>query len=238
MAIHPIGNIDLTRIARHMDDAKQAEVLQELLNRVSANKSRYDLFSLYQCELGEMRILHPLIREICTNLLMENYYAAVALTNMLFEATMKFGLIYLKADGRTLDDVESFEDIHKEEVSNYDDQDLEQNINACKRAGFITKDESKTLKDLSKLFRNNLSHASFSKMASGVKGKFYLGRLSDLSHMEEQDMEISNIPIFYMQYLNQFVQHESKWYFYTIMHFVEKFDKMITDTFGNRRVST
>ena len=231
MKIHPIGDIDLTRITRHMDNEKQTEVLQELLNRISANESRYDLFSLYQCEFEEMRLLLPLIREICINLLMGNYYAAVTLTNMLFEATMKFGLIYLKADGRTLDDVESFEDIHKEEVSNFDDQDLEKNINACKRAGFITKDEAKTLRDLSKFFRNPLSHASFSKMALGVKGKFFLGRLSDPSHIEERDMEISNIPIFYMQHLNQFVKHESKFYFYTIMHFVEKFDKMISESF-------
>lgn len=231
MKIHPIGDIDLTRITRHMDNEKQTEVLQELLNRISANESRYDLFSLYQCELEEMRLLLPLIREICINLIMENYYADVTLTNMLFEATMKFGLIYLKADGRTLDDVESFEDIHKEEVSNFDDQDLEKNINACKRVGFITKDEAKTLRDLSKFFRNPLSHASFSKMALGVKGKFFLGRLSDPSHIEERDMEISNIPIFYMQHLNQFVKHESKFYFYTIMHFVEKFDKMISESF-------
>ena len=53
MKIHPIGDIDLTRITRHMDNEKQTEVLQELLNRISANESRYDLFSLYQCELEE-----------------------------------------------------------------------------------------------------------------------------------------------------------------------------------------
>lgn len=238
MAIHPIGDIDLTRISQHMDDEKQAEVLQELVNRVSHNKSRYDLFSLYHCKLGEMRLLQPLIKEICVNLLMENFYAAATLTNMLFEATMKFALIYMNTNGRTLADVQSIEDIHKQEVADFDDQDLEQNINACKREGFITKEESKTLKDLNKQFRNPLSHGSFSKLASGIKGKFCLFNISNSEVVQEQDMEISHIPIFYMQYLNQFVNQESQFYFYTIMYFVDKFDKMIADSFKSKNHCT
>lgn len=233
MSVPPVTNIDLTRISRHMDNDKQVEVLQDLFNRITHNESRHDLFSLYQCELGELRLLHPLIEEICINLLIKNYYAAATLTNMLFEATFKLALIYLKSGGRTLDDVETFEDIHKQEVASYDDQNLEQNINACKQAGFITKDESKQLKFLSQRFRNPLSHASFSKIASGVKGTFVIADFNNPTDVKVQEMNISNIPIFYTRYLDQFVHHETQEYFYTIMHFVDKFDAMITEQFQN-----
>lgn len=226
-----IKDINLTRIANpcSQDDFnKELGIVMENFNKI---KYQRELLAIRNPKLYGLNILNPIIKQICDNILIGNNYAAIALTNMLFEASIKFTLIFLNPNPHA----GAYEKIFSKAIKQFDDIDLEQNINACKTRGYITKEDCKRLKDLANAFRNPFSHASFSKKVSEFTndGTMKFGRvpISKISEIEFRDVKIAEMPDFYMKKLEKYVDANAMGYFGTIMHYVDLFDKKINDLF-------
>jgi hypothetical protein len=129
----------------------------------------------------------------------------------------------------------SFDKLHSDAIKKFDDNILEQNINACKSLGYITKEDCKRLNELARVFRNPFSHASFSKKISDITNdgmmKFGRAPIKRLSELEFKDVRIADMPIFYMAQLQKYVDLNAMGYFGTIMHYVNMFDQKINELF-------
>lgn len=224
-----IKDINLARIANICSQDDINNELRIVLDKFNNSKFQHELLAIRNPNLYGLNILNPIIKEICDNLLIGNNYAAIALTNILFEATIKFTLIFLNTDPNAT----SFDKIHSEAIKKFDDNILEQNINACKSRGYIAKEDGKRLTELAKVFRNPFSHASFSKKISDITNdgmmKFGRAPINKLSEIEFNDVKIADMPIFYMSYLQKYVDINAIGYFGTIMYYVDKFDLMINE---------
>ena len=223
-----VKDVNLARIANPYSQEEFEVELKQTLSKFNSAKFQRELLAIRNPNLGELQILSPIIKETCDNLLLDNNFAAIALTNMLFEAMIKFSLIFLNTDYSA----GGIDKIHKDAIYKYDDNDLEKNINACKTQGYITKEDAKRLKKLARIFRHRFSHASFSKKISEVTNdgmmKFGLAPLENLSQIEWRDVKVADMPLFYMFPLKRYVDMNALGYFGTIMYYVEKLDLLIT----------
>ena len=226
-----IKDVNLARIANPCSQNDINNELRIVLDKFNHSKFQRELLAIRNPNLYGLNILNPIIKQNCDNLLIGNNYAAITLTNMLFEATMKFSLIFLNPNLH----VASYDKIHSDAIKKFDDNDLEQNINACRSRGYISKEDCKRLKELARVFRNPFTHASFSKKVSKITNdgmmKFGRAPLSHLDEMEFKDVKIADMPDFYMSYLQKYVDINAMGYFGTIMYYIDKLDLLITKQF-------
>lgn len=226
-----IKDINLARIANPCSQDDINKELEIVLSKFNNAKFQRELLAIRDPKLYGLNTLKPIIKQICDNLLIGNNYAAIALTNMLFEATIKFTLIFLNPDSHA----GSYDKIFSVAIKQYDDNNLEQNINACKTRGYITKEDCKRLKELAIVFRNPFSHASFSKKVSDITndGMMKFGRvpISMINEIEFKDVKIADMPDFYMELLKKYVDENALGYFGTIMHYVDLFDQKLNELF-------
>ena len=226
-----IKDVNLARIANPCSQNDINNELRIVLDKFNHSKFQRELLAIRNPNLYGLNILNPIIKQICDNLPIGNNYAAITLTNMLFEATMKFSLIFLNPNLH----VASYDKIHSDAIKKFDDNDLEQNINACRSRGYISKEDCKRLKELARVFRNPFTHASFSKKVSRITNdgmmKFGRAPLSHLDEMEFKDVKIADMPDFYMSYLQKYVDINAMGYFGTIMYYIDKLDLLITKQF-------
>lgn len=159
-------NFNLKYSVKGFSDAKVAEYLEELRNRIVTNDYTRSLIFIKYGKLNVLNGLKSIISEICNCLIIGNTQAAITLTNHLFENSLKQTLIIWDSQGRQFDDSKRIDETFKNEVETYDDKDIEPNINNCKRKGLITKDEAKRLIELKNIYRNSFSHASYTKLCS------------------------------------------------------------------------
>ena len=230
-----IKDVNLARIANPCSHDDINNELKKVLDKFNNSKFQHELLAIRNPKLYGLNVLNPIIKEVCDNLLIGNNYAAIALTNMLFEATMKFSLIFFNPNLH----VDSYDKIHINAIKEFDDNDLEKNINACKSRGYISKEDCKRLKELARVFRNPFSHASFSKKISEITndGMMKFGRApsSNINEIEFKDVKIADMPIFYMILLQKYVDMNAIGYFITIMYYVDKFDLMISEQIDRQR---
>lgn len=226
-----IKDINLARIANPYSQDDINKELENVLSKFNNAKFQRELLAIRDPKLYGLNILNPFIKQICDNLLTGNNYAAIALTNVLFEAAIKFTLIFLNPDSHA----ESYDKLFSAAIKQFDDNELEQNINACKTRGYITKEDCKRLKELASVFRNPFSHASFSKKVAEITNdgmmKFGRAPISRINEIEFKDVKIADMPDFYMKQMEKYVDANALGYFCTIMHYVEMFDKKINDFF-------
>lgn len=226
-----IKDINLARIANPYSQDDINKELKIVLSKFNNSKFRRELLAIRDPKLYGLNILNPIIKQICDNLLIGNNYAAIALTNILFEAAIKFTLIFLNPDSNA----GSYDKIFCVAIKQFDDNNLEQNINACKTRGYITKEDCKRLKELAIVFRNPFSHASFSKKISEITNdgmmKFGRAPIHKINEIEFKDVKIADMPDFYMKLLEKYVDANALGYFGTIMHYVNKFDQKINELF-------
>ena len=90
--------------------------IDEGISTESDKSTRLLLMALRNTKLCVLKSLYPDIHEICDWLFLKKHMAAVTLTNLLFETMVKLVLVYLDANGRTLDDGYDFGNIYEEEL--------------------------------------------------------------------------------------------------------------------------
>lgn len=226
-----IKDVNLSRIANPYSQDDINKELEIVLSKFNSSKFQRELLAIRGPKLYGLNILNPIIKQICDNLLIGNNYAAIALTNMLFKAAIKFTLIFLNPDSHAA----SYDKLFSAAIKQYDDNNLEQNINACKTRGYITKEDCKRLKKLAIVFRNPFSHASFSKKVSEITNdgimKFGRAPISMINEIEFKDVKIADMPDFYMKQLEKYVDVNALGYFCTIMHYIDLFDQKINKLF-------
>ena len=226
-----IKDINLSRIANPCSQDDINKELKIVLCKFNNAKFKRELLAIRNPKLYGLNILNPIIKQVCDNLLIGNNYAAIALTNMLFEATIKFTLIFLNPNSHAA----SYDKIFSEAIKKFDDNNLEQNINACRTLNYITKEDCIRLKELAGVFRNPFSHASFSKKVSKIANdgmmKFGRAPISRINEIEFKDVKIADMPDFYMKQLEKYVDVNALGYFGTIMVYIDLFDQKINEMY-------
>lgn len=222
-----ISNIDLSRIANTPDEKQIQSIVEEKIRHFNTHPLQHELLSIRNPKLEELQMLTPIISQICENLLLENYFAAIALTNMLFEATFKYTLVHLERqpEGSKLDE------IFRKSLQQYQNNGLEKNLNKCRQKGYITKEDCIRLKKLGELYRDPFSHANFSHI--GEKEGYddfplFFINLSNPEEVSQQSVKVSQVPFFSIKRSEIYAENTAFGYFGTIMHFVNLLDEKIS----------
>lgn len=228
-----IEDVNLYRIANQLTSDEVNQLMQKNVWGICNHPNKKELLALRNPQLGELRLLSPIIQQICDSLLMANNYAAVALTNMLFEATIKFFLIFIERSRN-----EYFENMFTQPLLQYESKDLRQLLNCCKTKGYITKDDWKRLDRLTEIFRNPFSHAQFSHSGEVDGRTEYEMHWFSVDTMEEKrsaKSELEKMPILYMNRCTMYVDANALGYFATIMYYVDKLDLLISESIEKER---
>lgn len=122
------------------------------------------------------------------------YQACITLTNHLLERYCKMLLIYYDSGFKKIKDLKSVEKSFSEANSKYLDKDLSTTLQVCKRFGFITKEEWKSLEEYREQFRNGYSHANPEKILGDAKGGFMLGSFLNEKPNEHHELTFSKVP--------------------------------------------
>ena len=225
---HLFLDVNLHRIANHVSPEDVEHLMQKNVWGICNHPNKKELFAIRTPNLGELRILTPIIQQICDCLLTENNYAVVALTNMLFEATFKFSLVYLE---RSRD--ENFENLFTSSLQQYEGKNLRDLLKCCKRKGYISKDDWKRLDRLAELFRNPFSHARFShsgEVDGNTECEMHFFSLSTIEERKVAKFGLENVPFLYMKRCSKYVDANAFGYFATIMYYVNKLDLLISES--------
>lgn len=223
-----LENVDLSRIAASPTQEQIGREIDEIIQGIGNHKYLRGYVHLRHPKLCEFSILSPIIQQICDNLLLKNYWAAVALTNFLFEASIKYALIYLDCQpiGCKLDE------IHAMSLKKYANQDLIPNLNRCRTLNILSKDDVKRLQLLAQRFRNPFSHADLPQVANSSPCdtmKMYVFSLDGNMESVEQTLNWKKTPIFLFHHAGEYIKVNAEGYFFTIMHYVNKLDLLITE---------
>lgn len=224
-------NFNLKYSVKGFSDAKVAEYLEELRNRIVTNDYTRSLIFIKYGKLNVLNGLKSIISEICNCLIIGNTQAAITLTNHLFENSLKQTLIIWDSQGRQFDDSKRIDENFKNEVETYDDKDIEPNINNCKRKGLITKDEAKRLIELKNIYRNSFSHASYTKLFKDASAVMYSGSLKNPTEVKEETTDISKVPFLYLLAQEKFANKNALSYFLEVYEFIDKMDKKLLDLY-------
>jgi hypothetical protein len=225
------GQIYCKHSVRDFSDEKVEECLDIIKNRIVLNDNTRLLVFIKYGELHVLNSLKPIIAEICDCLIIRNTQAAITLTNHLFENVLKQALIIWDSQGRTLNDVQQIEKLFEHEVEEYDNRDLEPNINKCKSKGLISKDESNRLKKLKDIYRNSFSHASYSRLFKNASTIMYSASYKNPTDIKEESVAISKVPFLYLRAQEEFAKQNAFHYFTEIYTFVNDMDEKLLDLY-------
>lgn len=212
-------------------DEKVGECLDTIKNKIVLNDYTRILVFIKYGELHVLNSLKSIISEICDCLIIGNAQAAVTLTNHLFENALKQVLIIWDSQGRTLDDVQQMEKLFEHEVEEYDNKDLEPNINKCKSKGLISKDQSSRLKKMKDVYRNSFSHASYSKLFKDTSTIMYSASFQNPTDIKKETVDVSKVPFLYLYAQENFAKTNALNYFTEIYAFVNDMDEKLLDLY-------
>lgn len=230
-----LKDINLSRIATSPTQEQIGREIENIIQGVGEHKFIREYIRLRHPKLCEFSFLSPIIQQICDNLLLKNYWAAVALTNFLFEATIKYALIYLDCQpiGCKLDE------IHATSLKKYANQDLIPNLNRCRTLNILSKDDVERLKLLAQRFRNPFSHADLPQIANTSPCdtmKMYVFSLEKQEEPVEHTLDWKKTPIFLFHHAGKYIEVNAEGYFLTIMHYVDKLDLLITKKIESEKI--
>ena len=218
----------------------EEEIAQRIYAGISTESdksTRLLLMNLSNTKLYVLKSLLPDIQEICDCLFLKKYMAAVTLTNLLFETMVKLVLVYLEANGRTLDDGYDFENIYERELKKYGKKYLAENIEALYKKNIITSDGYDRLLDLKNLFRNPYSHGSNNKYVESATTKLYEGHLGS-DEIKENKATVTGNPYLLLEARRTFIKQYGLAYFTEIVNYISIFDKKLQDLYSKNKKET
>ncbi len=181
--------------------------------------------NLSKTKLKILKALNTDIQEICDCLFLGKHTAALTMTNLLFETMIKLTLAYYEAQGRSIDeDGVEFENLLKDELNEYGEKILSNNIITLWKKGVITESGRDRLLDLKDLFRNPYSHGSNNYYVNKATTTIYKGELgSDV--IEECKVPVTGNPDLLLDARRTFVKHFGLSYFAELITYIEDLDK-------------
>ena len=214
----------------------EEEISQRIATGLSVESdtnTRLLLMNLSNTQLRILKSLLPDIQEICDCLFLQKYMAAITLTNLLFETMVKLVLVYLDANGRTLDDGYDFGNIYEEELKKYGKKNLGENIETLYIKNAITSEQRDKLLELKNIFRNPYSHGSNNKYVESATTKLYEGHLGP-DEIKESKVTVTGNPHLLLDARRTFIKKYGLAYFIEIVKYISNFDKKIQDLYPKK----
>lgn len=208
--------------------------IDEGISTESDKSTRLLLMALRNTKLRVLKSLYPDIHEICDCLFLKKHMAAVTLTNLLFETMVKLVLVYLDANGRTLDDEYDFGNIYEEELKKYGKKNLGENIETLYIKNAITSEQRDKLLELKNIFRNPYSHGSNNKYVESATTKLYEGHLGS-DEIKESKVTVTGNPHLLLDARRTFIKKYGLAYFIEIVKYISNFDKKIQDLYPKKK---
>lgn len=197
------------------------------------SNTRQFIMNLSKTKLKILKALNTDIQEICDCLFLGKHTAALTMTNLLFETMIKLTLAYYDAQGRTIDEngVE-FENLLKDELNEYGEETLHNNITTLWKKGIITESGRDRLLDLKDLFRNPYSHGSNNNYVNKATTTIYKGQFgSDV--IEECKVSVTGNPDLLLDARRTFVKQFGLSYFAELITYIEDLDKGLYELYKN-----
>lgn len=187
--------------------------------------TRLFIMNLSKTELKVLKSLNPDIQEICDCLFLGKHMAALTMTNLLFETMIKLTLAYYDAQGRTIDEegVE-FENLLEDELNEYGEKTLNNNIIALGKKGIITEYGRDRLLDLKDLFRNPYSHGSNNDYVKKATTTICKGQLGS-NVIEECKVSVTGNPDLLLDARRTFVKQFGLSYFAELITYIKDLDR-------------
>lgn len=195
------------------------------------SNTRQFIMNLSKTKLKILKALNTDIQEICDCLFLGKHTAALTMTNFLFETMIKLTLAYYDAQGRTIDEngVE-FENLLKDELNEYGEETLHNNITTLWKKGIITESGRDRLLDLKDLFRNPYSHGSNNNYVNKATTTIYKGQLgSDV--IEECKVSVTGNPDLLLDARRTFVKQFGLSYFAELITYIELLDRRLYELY-------
>ena len=211
-----------------------AQRINSAISTESDTNSRLLLMCLSKINLRTLKPLLPDIQEICDCLFLKKHMAAITLTNLLFETMVKLVLVYLDANGRTLDDGYDFGNIYERELKKYGKKNLGENIKTLNEKGIINSKEYRRLLDLKNLFRNPYSHGSNNEYVESAKTKLYMGHLGS-DEITESIVGVTGNPYLLLDARRTFIKKYGLKYFNEIVNFISILDKKLQNLYSKSK---
>lgn len=205
--------------------------LQEIGGNLTYSETNKILISIKYCKLNVLNDLKYIIPEICDCLIIRANQAAITLTNHLFENMLKRALMTWDSRGKQVCSDDNLNEAFKQEVDNYDNKDIEPNINKCRSKGLLSKEETKRLVYLKNRYRNPFSHASYSQLFKDTSTTIYKGSYNNPSEIKEETIDISNVPMYQLIAQKQFADFNAFGYFIEIYSYIDKLDRKLLDLY-------
>lgn len=215
----------------------EEEIAQRIdagISTESDKSTRLLLMNLSNTKLCVLKSLYPDIHEICDCLFLKKHMAAVTLTNLLFETMVKLVLVYLEANGRTLDDGYDFGNIYEEELKKYGNKNLGENIETLYKKNAITSKQRDRLLELKNIFRNPYSHGSNNKYVESATTKLYEGHWGS-DEIKESKVTITGNPYLLLEARRTFIKQYGLAYFTEIVNCISIFEKKIQDLYPKKK---
>lgn len=189
-------------------------------------KRRELLVELSNTKLRVLKSIMPDIQEICDCLFLKKYMAAVTLTNLLFETMVKLTLVYNEANGRTLADGYTFDNIYAGELKKYGNKNLGDNIEMLCKKNIIDNDVKEKLIELKNTFRNPYSHGSNNQYVETAKTTLYERRLG-YDKIKENTVPVTGQPYILLSARRCFIEQKGLSYFAEIVKYIIAFDNKL-----------
>lgn len=184
-------------------------------------------------KLSLLKMLHPIVNEICDCLYLNHKYAALTLTNYLFEAMVKMSLILYHGKDNVLVGNHNFEDAFKEEIQKYNKGKLHANLELLFKDRLISENEKERLLDLKDLFRNPFSHSSDNDYIEGTTTDIIIGDFNDPEHkVEYKRIGVNSIPELLVQTRLEFMRKTCLAYFCEVHTFLTLLDERLHNVYN------
>lgn len=207
-------------------------VAESIISLVKDEKSLQLITNLKIKRLSVLKMLSPIVEQICDCLYFQHNYAALTLTNYLFEAMIKLSLILHTGKEKALSGDNSFEEIYSEYIEEYKSGDLHPNIEKIYKLGMITTLQRDRLLDLKDLFRNPFSHFSGNSYINNTSTDIYCGDLKDPQlNIVKKTIKVDSIPKFMVDARLNFMQKYSLSYFCEIHNYLILLDEQLQKDF-------
>lgn len=199
--------IELKSMNKKENPLSKDFLLNHLKEKTETNYNKIEKYLQHEFYLPEF---DSLVFEISICLLVENYQAAITLTNHLLEKTLKYGLIYFTA-GKNKDFDKRNEEYNKA-IDKFGSIELEDTINRCCSVGLISKKEKENLKYLKNKYRNSFSHADIKKTFGNISAPITFGNFLT-GNIESKMVKISQFIFLHGVVQAQIAEQSSPIYF-------------------------
>lgn len=220
---------------RQMSDAEILKYIEEAMGNVEIDPLRLQLITnCRMLQLRNLKMLYPMVYEICDCFYLRHSFAAATLTNHLFECMVKFTLAFVEGGGKTCTNASEFGNVLKKELRMYGKTNLDENIKSLCNKDRISKEECERLLDLKNIYRNPFSHASDSHFIKKATTPLCTTSLKNPTQIDKKRVKVIGNPFLLINAREQFIKENALQYFVEICTYLNQFDNYIGELYKKR----